>query len=664
MVSAPQSANDNQLGAPAPQGKPARWHYLYFIQAGFGIVVVLLSMALNHMLVTGYTQAERGNALLAELQKDLLLLARLTTQMDAPGNDVFISKDPDAEKEKFDALVEKASSQTLKVRETLKNVQISPEAEDAIVARKLSEMNELLKSVYAARETFIETTNNVFAHYKAGDEQKASEYMAQMDQLYSKDSAQLSEMTLLITSIGQYLATANADEASMLAQIEYLVAALVALLIVATAYYGLRLIKQYQREQRARDYMQQIITLNEKKYRSLITNVPCIFFSCNYDADWTMNFINDQVEEMTGYPASDFISNNVRSFASVIHPEDSSHVTNTIAEQFGKNQDYTVEYRVMRKDGRELWVHEQGTAVRDEAGNAKWIEGFIQDISARKLAEMELEKHRNSLQELVNEQTRDLVFAKDKAEAANKAKSEFLSNMSHELRTPMHAILNFTKMTKKMVDKDAVAEQKNIITNLDIISTSATRLMGLLNNLLDLAKLESGRMEFRFNPTNLKDTLQQCLHELDSLLKQKNITVKVETPIAVTAAFDNQRMMQVFINLLSNAIKFSSDQSEITVRFESVKCGKTVCHPEGAILCVVEDKGIGIPEEELDKVFDKFIQSSKSKTGAGGTGLGLSICKEIVEAHRGEIWAENSQNGGACFKFTIPLGLVNEAKAA
>lgn len=255
----------------------------------------------------------------------------------------------------------------------------------------------------------------------------------------------------------------------------------------------------------------------------------------------------------------------------------------------------------------------------------------------------------NVLLDKQEESKKEIMRAQEEAEAANRAKSEFLSNISHELRTPMHAILNFAHLGQKSVDKSDAEKSKKYLSSIDI---AGQRLLALLNNLLDLAKMESGKMEVRPSEENLQEVIEHSLLEIDSLLNLKSQQIIVETTaLSTDAFFDRHLIAQVVINLFSNAIKFSPENAVIRVVFSEalMQNGK-----DAALCCSIFDEGVGIPAEELGTVFDKFVQSSKTKTGHGGTGLGLSICKEIMAAHGGRIWAENGEVKGAIFSFIIP----------
>lgn len=244
-----------------------------------------------------------------------------------------------------------------------------------------------------------------------------------------------------------------------------------------------------------------------------------------------------------------------------------------------------------------------------------------------------------------------------KAIAANASKSEFLANMSHELRTPVHIIVGFSDLGMMNIEEWTNDEQ---IENLNEIKDSGARLLTLINGLLDLSKLEENVVEFDFNDHDLQSILDDVVQSLKTLSDDKNLNIylpKIELVTSVEC--DYNKIFQVITNLLSNAIKFTPNGRDITVHFE--KSTLTVEEHElnkrfiPAISLSVINQGVGIPDDELEIIFDKFVQSSKTKSGAGGTGLGLSICKEVIEGHMGKIWVANGKENATTFTFSIPL---------
>jgi len=272
------------------------------------------------------------------------------------------------------------------------------------------------------------------------------------------------------------------------------------------------------------------------------------------------------------------------------------------------------------------WNDSIAYPIQNNEGAVTKIAFLSHDITRRKERELEL------------------MSAKIAAERANRSKSEFLANMSHELRTPMHGILSYSKFGIKKIDK---IDKEKTLKYFTQINTSAQRLMRLLNDLLDLAKLESGQKDYRFYRSSLSCMVEIATRDLMFLSQEKQMIIDFHRPnFDDMVVADKEKIVQVIRNILVNAIQYSPQGSHITIEIEDTK--------EGLVLSV-SDKGIGIPENELDIVFEKFVQSSLSNTGAGGTGLGLSISKEIIKDHRGKIWAERNQHGGATLHFMLPV---------
>jgi signal transduction histidine kinase len=252
-------------------------------------------------------------------------------------------------------------------------------------------------------------------------------------------------------------------------------------------------------------------------------------------------------------------------------------------------------------------------------------------------------KEANDLLEArVAERTLELAKAMVAAQAANIAKSQFLANISHELRTPMHGILSFARFG---IDKGPTAGPEKVASYFEKIHQSAAQLLAMLNELLDLAKLQAGRMTYSFSEVNIADIVRQAADEFVSLVSERDLTLVCPSIEDVSGEADAQRTLQVVRNLLSNAVKFSPQGGMIYL---------SCAADDNAVHVSVRDQGPGVPEGELETIFEKFVQSSATTTGAGGTGLGLAICRQIVKDHCGRIWARNAPEGGALFQFWIP----------
>jgi len=273
-----------------------------------------------------------------------------------------------------------------------------------------------------------------------------------------------------------------------------------------------------------------------------------------------------------------------------------------------------------------------------------------------RLQNKELDDYQNQLELKVKARTAKLnqsleavKKAKLEAEKANSAKTEFLSNISHELRTPMQGILGFSKLGESRIQ---TMQRENLGEYFNLITDSGKRLLSLLNNLLDLSKAEAGKIDYIFRNESISNIVKIVIIEISTLLNEKELKINFDSSVySRSVEMDIDRVFQVVQNLLSNAIKFSHPKNTITIKIEP--------QAQAEIVSIV-DNGIGIPEGELELVFDKFAQSTLSKTGTGGTGLGLSICRQIVNSHNGHIWVEQNPEGGSIFRFTIPLKQPSE----
>ncbi len=261
----------------------------------------------------------------------------------------------------------------------------------------------------------------------------------------------------------------------------------------------------------------------------------------------------------------------------------------------------------------------------------------------RKAKEKEIRLHREHLENLVEKRTEELKKALIAANSANKAKSEFLANMSHELRSPLNSIIGFAKLIKLL---ETQSQEKEYLT---YIHSAGIHLLKIINEILDIAKIEAGKLNLKIHPIDILDILKRCSYLLKPQLDKKEISIFLEfdTECEIYVTGDEKRVQQVFINIISNAIKFTRPKGTIRIQYRL---------KDSNIELDICDNGIGIAEENLEKVFENFTQiASPLNSESEGTGLGLAITKKIIEAHHGQILLKSELGKGSTFTIVLPI---------
>ena len=284
-------------------------------------------------------------------------------------------------------------------------------------------------------------------------------------------------------------------------------------------------------------------------------------------------------------------------------------------------------------------------------------QALLKEIEEHKRTGAELGRYQSHLQELVNTRTAELAAAKDAAESANRAKSAFLANMSHELRTPMNGVLGMIELCKRRM-----ADPKGL-DQLDKAKLSAERLLGVLNDILDLSRIEAERMVFESVPMQISTVVESLTSTLGHKATEKGLRLETELPASLmrhSLQGDPLRLGQILFNLVGNAIKFT-EKGVVTLRARAISESPEALH----VRFEVSDTGIGIDAETQSRLFQSFEQADNSMTRKyGGTGLGLAISKRLVQLMGGEIGVESSLGAGSTFWFEIPLKKGQEIAAS
>ncbi|HEX8834038.1 MAG TPA: PAS domain-containing protein, partial [Abditibacteriaceae bacterium] len=371
--------------------------------------------------------------------------------------------------------------------------------------------------------------------------------------------------------------------------------------------------------------------------------------------DWDLKtnelWLNEAFQTVFGYGPKE-VGSDIESWSARLHPEDLETVTHEIHEGIQNGQQsWSGHYRFLRADGTYALVHDRGYVVRDENGNPVRMLGSMMDITESKRAEEELRQ------------------AKEAAEQASQAKSQFLANMSHEIRTPMNGILGPVGL---LLDSDLSAQQRELA---EIARSSGESLLAIINDILDLSKIEVGKLDIEPIPFNLLQAAEETASMMVSKADEKGLDLIVRCPAEVPRHVigDPGRIRQVMANLISNAIKFTS-RGHILIDIEQDDApevqpnnGENGGNSESKTvsLCFrIEDTGIGISKDKIEHIFGRFNQADTSTTRRyGGTGLGLAISRQLVELMGGEIGVDSKLGSGSTFWFRLNLEVQDDVPA-
>jgi len=365
--------------------------------------------------------------------------------------------------------------------------------------------------------------------------------------------------------------------------------------------------------------------LLEERLQFILTSSPAVIYTCRPDGDYGATFISNNI---MGYTPDHFL-NDSSFWVNNIHPDDLPKVFAELPQLF--KQDRLVhEYRFLQKNGEYAWMYDELKLVRDHLGVPLEIVGYFADITERKMTESQLQQ------------------ANQELERATRLKDEFLANMSHELRTPLNAILG---LTESLTDGILGSVNEQQIQALQTVYSSGEHLLSLINDILDVAKIESGKMTLDLQPTSIDTLCQSSMILIKQMAMEKSIQLysKLQQNLPLVL-IDERRIRQVLINLLSNAVKFTPENGQITLEVTKFSSQDTPY-----LRIAVIDTGIGISQDNIKKLFQPFSQvNSALNRKYMGTGLGLALVKRIVELHNGSVRVISELDKGSCFMIELP----------
>ncbi len=377
---------------------------------------------------------------------------------------------------------------------------------------------------------------------------------------------------------------------------------------------------------------------------------------------------NDTWFTMLGYEP-DELPHTAETWTMLMHPEDLGQVQKKLQDHIEKKIEYSVEFRMKTKDGGYRWIHSVGKIVSwDDKGNPKRMTGIHVDINDLKQADEELEKHRDHLEEQVTERTEelkksqqvlvniveDLNITTEELKNANehlqeldRLKSMFIASMSHELRTPLNSIIGFTGIILQGMTGEINAEQRD---QLQRVYGSAKHLLALINDVIDISKIEAGKFEVHLEECSLDGVVREAVSNLTPEMTNKGLDLEISLPQDTRLTTDRKRLLQCILNYLSNAVKFT-EKGSISIATHEV---------DGMIEINVKDTGIGIKEEDVPRLFESFVRlDSPLRIKTTGTGLGLYLTRKIVtEMLGGEVFVDSKYGEGSTFILKIPKELT------
>jgi PAS domain S-box-containing protein len=616
-----------------PTARP-KWHLLYYLLACFDLVTVSASLYLNHRIMNIYTTSVAVNQQWAERLGRYADLSRLAGAVNAPGNDVFDSHDVPGESARMQEARQVFDVQMAAVRQDL-----TQHAEiDAAV------LPEDLDAITAAMDEMRAEALLIFSYFANDEPEKAGSRMATMDRKYALVNVAFARLNEHVRNMQQVHFEHQVATAASLRRFEYVIALFIAMMVVGVTFYGHKIAQEVARTGQERDQYVEALREGEERIRSVVDHAIDGIFT--FDAQGKIETFNPAAEQIFGYAAAEVRGQNA---ALLIFEPEAGRQDGPVPHSFSlSNAQFIGSVREVigqRKDGTQFPLDLAVSAVH--LSSRQLFTGIVRDITERKRVQEHLQQ------------------AKEAAEAANRAKSQFLATMSHEIRTSMNGVLG---MTELLLGTALTGTQRRFA---ETVHRSGEALLSIINDILDFSKIEAGKLELESIVFDLRQMVEEVIELLAEPAHKKGLELAclLHNDVPTALQGDSHRLRQILTNLIGNAIKFT-ERGEVVVEVKQLEPQRR--HPAGVghepcaahaflepcrLYFAVRDTGIGLTAEARERLFQAFSQADSSMTRRyGGTGLGLAISKQLVTMMGGDIDVESTPGQGSVFWFTAQVG--------
>jgi len=627
------------------ENRKSKWHIIYFLLAAFDLITVSGSLYLNHRIMGIYGDSVAVNRDWATRLGCFTKLNELAQKTNAPGNDVFDSKDVAQERARRDAFLDEFRTKLTEIRLDIKH---------NVAGGDGMQLTAMLDGIARSMREMVLEADAIFAHFEAGEDALAGRRMATMDRKYAAVTTNIGKAVAAIQKIQDQNFSSQLRAASRLRQFEYLIGGLIVCMVLGVTVYGHKISVVMRRNE---EELRQAVERAEKALADLESHKLALdehAIVSVADTAGSIKYANRKFCEASKYAIGEVIGANHRILNSGHHrPE----FFREIYEVTSTGRAWHGEIKNRARDGSFYWVDTTIAPLMNTEGEIVEYIAIQTDITRLKEAylllresEKQLVLHRDHLQEMVsaatrklNQQADQLKEALEKEKQINKLQREFVSMVSHEFRTPLAIIDGSAQRIRRYIDQGRMNPEK-LIRRTRKIRDSVERMTRLMNSTLTAARMEEGKIEISIGLCDIGEIVREACARQQEVSPHHTISCDlVDLPAAIRA--DANALDLVLTNLLSNAVKYAPEAPNIEVR--GFKRGDQV-------VISVRDHGLGIDADDLKRIGERYFRA-KTSTGIVGTGIGLNLARTLIEMHGGALEVESCKGSGSTFSVRVPV---------